>query len=194
MAGIQGKALARNPRLWITAAVAASVAAVSYKLYDSWVSNDEKKTLQDNTIAKSDKLKDRKNYTKKSVALTLTHSVLSSKLPLADIILNSENVTFILPPSLSLEDLEAIVDKDESGEALISSSLMQNYKVLKSNNIQGYYSLIKSLRPDTLLVCADDMGIDDHLPKEMNRFIKQIVTVEQNSDQIFDQVTSILIR
>lgn len=168
----------RNPKLFLGALVASSVIALSYKIYEhySQPSNEKK-------------------YTNKSIALTLSHSILNSKLPLNEILINSDNVTFILPPNLSIDDLTSIIietnDKPEIFE--LPKTLLNNYKLLNCNNFQGYFSIIKNLKPDMLLVCGDDLGITTQLPKDLSRFVKEIINIDQNDD-IVSKVSPIFIR
>ncbi|EGV65083.1 peroxisome assembly protein 22 [Yamadazyma tenuis] len=163
----------RNPRIFLTAVVASSLLAASYKLYDYYVSSS----------SNSKNLQDPKKYTKKSIALTLSHSILSSQLPLDEILLNSENVTFILPPNLSVDDLEGNFAGGEAGSSL-PRALLKNYKLLNCSNFQGYFDIIKNLKPDMLLVCSDDLGIRSSLPSDLSRFAKEIVEVDQNAEDI----------
>lgn len=228
-----------NPKVWLTAVIASSIIAVSYKLYNNYINTSEDSGNQDtNTLVEKNmnikdigksssddhvlkKFKTNGKYTKKSIALTLSHSVLSSELPLNDILLNSENVTFILPPNLSLDDLACnikVLNEEveestsfngndttlsKSSTPTIKSStinyklpqtLIKNYKLLNCNNLKGYYNLIKNLEPDMLLVCADDLGIKQDFPADLNRFAKEIITIDQNHDEIYSTISKIFIK
>ena len=54
---------------------------------------------------------------------------------------------FIIPPNLTEDDLNL-------------SYIPPNFKLLKCSNLQGYLQILKNLKPDLLLMCSDDLGID----------------------------------
>lgn len=163
----------KSPTLIVGALVASSVVAISYKIYEYYNSKPQ----------------DIKVYTNKSIALTLSHSILKSQLPLDEILLNSDNVTFILPPNLSIDDLSSnIIDKKSQYELPIS--LVNNYKLLNCNNLQGYFNIIKNLKPDMLVLCNDDLGIKS--PSDLGRFVREIITIDQND--IESKIRPIFIR
>ena len=166
------------PRAWLVAVAVSTAVAVSYSIYNNYLKPAEKTS----EIS-------RKKYTNKSVALTLSHSVLNSQLPLNDILMNSENVTFILPPNLSLDDLACNISDENDGLATkLPRTLIQNYKLLNCKNIQGYFNLLKNLKPDTLLVCSDDLGITSAVPRDINRFVKEIINIDQNKEDIYSKI------
>lgn len=198
----------KNPKGWIAAAVATSVIAITLQVYNSYIGakdkDDVESTVEDAQKPGLERKRSRK-YTNKSIALTLSHSILSSQLPLNDILLNSENVTFILPPNLSLDDLEFNMEKDtERGGAQgegqgqdrdqsynLPRSLIQNYKLLNCLNLQGYFNILKNLKPDMLLVCSDDLGIAKRIPHDIDTFVKEIVNIDQNKEDIYSKVRPI---
>lgn len=186
----------RNPKLWIAGLVAASIVTISYKMYSSYTreeSIEDKRTDEDREV--KEKLRVAKKYTKKSIALTLSHSVLSSQMPLNEILLNSENVTFILPPNLSMDDLVCnIGNADEIERYNLPTTLVNNYKLLHCSNIDGYFNILKNLKPDTLLVCSDDLGIANNVPRDLHRFVKEVINIDQNKDDIYKKLSSIFIK
>ncbi|EER34932.1 conserved hypothetical protein [Candida tropicalis MYA-3404] len=159
----------RNPNLYITALVATSAIAISYKIYTSFFqqsNNDEDEIKTDTpssyTISK--------RYSDKSIAITLSSSFLSSSLPLNKILTSSEKMIFIIPPNLTEDDLNL-------------SYIPPNFKLLKCSNLQGYLQILKNLKPDLLLMCSDDLGIDfTQIKKDLNMFINDIINVDQNDD------------
>lgn len=159
--------------MWLTALVATSVLTVSYKAFEFYFNKGSSKK----------DIPQKKNYTGKTITLTLSHSVLSSNLPLNDILLSSDNVTFILPPYLSLDDLASNIKNNYN----LPKTLIQNYKLLRCSNIKGYLSIVKSLKPDVLLVCLDDLGLKDS-KKDLNPFVKNIVTIDQSEDDVYSKV------
>lgn len=218
-----------NPKLWLTALIATSIATVSYQVYNNYLKpsiqgegkeEEEGEGASEKMHTKhplkgdeqpSKKLKTHDKYTSKSIALTLSHSVLNSSLPLNDILLNSENITFILPPNLSLDDLACnikIVNEPDNTNTnstttttanttinyKLPQTLIKNYKLLNCNNIQGYFNIIKNLKPDMLLVCADDLGIKSDIPKDLKRFAKEIITINQDRDDVYSTISQIFIK
>lgn len=167
----------KNPRAWLVAAAVSTAVAVSYSVYNNYL-----KPKASGEISS-------KKYTNKSVALTLSHLVLNSELPLNDILMNSENVTFILPPNLSLDDLACnITDENDGLATKLPRNLVKNYKLLNCKNIQGYFNLLKNLKPDTLLVCSDDLGITSAVPRDIHRFVKEIINIDQNKEDIYSKI------
>lgn len=146
----------KNPTVWLAAAAVAGAVAIGYSL-----------------LKRTDGSPNQ--YTNKSIALTLLHSVLNAKVPLDDILLNSENVTFILPPHLLEEDV---------AEHMALQLLRNNYKLLRSGTIDGYFHLVKNLRPDTLVVCLADLGIAQKEPRDLGRFVGEVVCIEQDSEKV----------
>ena len=185
----------RNPKVWVAALIAASIVTISYKMYSSYIGEETVEDKRNEKEGAEEKLRIAKKYTKKSIALTLSHSVLSSQLPLNEILLNSENVTFILPPNLSMDDLVCnIGNADEVEKYNLPKTLLNNYKLLHCSNIDGYFNILKNLKPDTLLVCSDDLGIADSLPRDLHRFVKEVINIDQNKDDIYKKLSSIFIK
>lgn len=185
----------RNPKVWIAALVAASIVTISYKMYSSYIGEENIEDNRTEEEGAEERLRIAKKYTKKSIALTLSHSVLSSQLPLNEILLNSENVTFILPPNLSMDDLVCnIGNSDEVERYNLPKTLLNNYKLLHCSNIEGYFNILKNLKPDTLLVCSDDLGIANSVPRDLHRFVKEVINIDQNKDDIYKKLSSIFIK
>lgn len=181
----------KNPQLWAAAFVASSLAIISYKLYNAFKTQPQEKesTSEQTMIVK------RTTYAKKSIVLTLLHSVLSSDLPLNEILLNSENVTFILPPYLSVDDLACNIrgaDEDSSIYSL-PQTLIKNYKLLKCSNIQGYFHVLKNLKPDMLFVCSEDLGITLKVPPDLGRFVKEVVTIDLNKEDVYSILSKVFL-
>lgn len=182
------QAFRQKPGLLLLAIAAAALGTISYGFLKGYSDKEKEKKGQSTHEEK------KRKFTQESIALTLSHSILSSQLPLEEILLNAKNVTFILPPNLSLEDLGSSVNsEDEVRGSEISKTLLNNYKLLKCSNIQGYFNILKNLRPEVLYVCTDDLGIDRSIPPDLQRFIKKIVTVDQNKDDIVRKLSSVFI-
>lgn len=176
--------------------MAAGAVSVAYKIYSAFETKDTNNNKNNYSQLLSEEEADTTavvtRYTHKKIALTLSHTVLTSDLPLNEILLHSENVTFILPPNLLLDDLASsigaqdkttllVVMVEESLSYSVPRTLMENYKLLKCSNIQGYFNLLKNLEPDMLLICQDDLGItSDKFPQDIGRFIREIVSLDQD--------------
>ncbi|KAK6454503.1 peroxisome assembly protein 22 [Scheffersomyces xylosifermentans] len=170
------KMTTRAGKFWLAAVIATSVVTISYKIYERYVSErDHVVTVDDGADRK---FRISKKYLNKSIALTLSHSILNSKLPLNEILINGENIIFILPPNLSEDDLTSNLKYSHVG-------IIPNFKLLKCSNIQGYVQILKNLKPDMLLLCSDDLGLSFmNLSKDLNNFIKTIVNLDQSDDDI----------
>ncbi|KAM9931938.1 hypothetical protein OXX80_008418 [Metschnikowia pulcherrima] len=177
----------KSPRVLAAVLVATSVAAVSYKLYEFLKNQNTDGDL----IGSEKKGAKKQHYRTKSVALTLSHSVLSSGLPLDEILLSSGNVTFILPPYLSVDDLAGQI-ASENAVYELPQTLIKNYKLLQCSNMDGYFHLLKNLRPDTLFVCADDLGIG-RAPPDLRRFVKEIVTIDQGKENVYNVLSEVFL-
>lgn len=166
----------RNTKTLLAVAIATSIAAVSYKLYLEWASNNDTTDIEGKP-SKAIKSK----YSGKSITLTLLHSVLNSHLELEDLLLQ-DNITFILPPYLSFDDLQCKIYPGKD-LAQIPDALLRNYRLLKCSNFEGYFQLLKNLKPDILLVCEEDLGITGKIPKELSRFVGKIVSLDQEREK-----------
>ncbi|KAI5958220.1 PEX22 [Candida theae] len=164
----------RNPTLYLAALIATSAVAISYKVYDSYLKSSSSQSTQDtfNQTSLTSTTKPftiSKKYLNKTIAITLSSSFLSSQLPLNEILTTQENMIFIIPPNLSEDDLNV--------------KIPPNFKLLKCSNVQGYLQILKNLKPDCLLLCSDDLGINyTNLSSDLRNFIRTIINVEQDQD------------
>jgi len=177
------KQFRKSPQTWIIGIAAIGTATLAYNLYLEYLVGPT-----DETTKERDSYTVSKKYANKSIAVTLLTLVLNLALPLSEILVNSENIVFILPPNLSEEDLVS----ELNGDVLARENA--NYKLLKCLNIQGYIAILKSLRPDMLYVCADDMGLPIlNFTQDLSRFIKQIINIDQTSEDVYDKVSRIFV-
>ncbi|KAI5966173.1 PEX22 [Candida pseudojiufengensis] len=188
----------RNPKLYIAAVIATSTIAISYKIYDTFIKSkteeEQDKEIdtirdQNNTslLPKISNFNISKKYINKQIAITLSSSFLSSTLPLQDIIKTQENMIFIIPPNLNEEDLDLNEQNSENQLTQTNSKIdiNNNFKILKCSNFQGYLQILKNLKPDLLLLCSDDLGINfNNLSYDLNNFITKIINIDQNKDLI----------
>ncbi|KAG7192650.1 uncharacterized protein KQ657_001430 [Scheffersomyces spartinae] len=207
----------KNVKWVVGAAVAAAIASAVYKIYksienDNSPNKDNSNNSSHNDISshnESDSTAVSTRYTLKKIALTLSHTILTSDLPLNEILLHSENVTFILPPNLLLDDLASSIDTSGSASAStllvvmveesqslsaysVPRTLVENYKLLRCSNIHGYFNILKNLQPDMLLICLDDLGITkDKFPQDIGRFIKEIISLDQDKLDVSKKLSPI---
>lgn len=177
------KQFRRSPQSWLVGVAAIGAATLAYNLYQEYIEGPG-----DSTSKEKNSYTVSKRYANKSIAVTLLTLVLNLSLPLSDILVNSENIVYILPPNLSEEDLVT----ELNGDVLARKNA--NYKLLKCLNIQGYIAILKSLRPDMLYVCADDMGLSIlNFSQDLSRFIKQIINIDQTNEDVYDKVSRIFV-
>ncbi|RLV95765.1 Peroxisome assembly protein 22 [Spathaspora sp. JA1] len=165
----------RSPTVWISALIATSALAVTYKLYQSYFKSEQEELEARSPNADNadiTKYVISPKYSNKSIVITLSSTFISSKIPLNEILLNSENMIFIIPPNLNEEDLNV--------------NIPPNYKLLKCSNVDGYLQVLKNLKPDLLFLCSDDLGINlKNLSSDLKLFIKTIVNVDQSKEDIY---------
>lgn len=166
----------KNTNLLFAIAIATTIAAFSYKVYLERTSDNGSINIdKEETEGAKSKCHD------KAVTLTLLHSVLNSYPELERLLANYSNVTFILPPYLSLQDLTCKIHPKEA--KTIPEALFKNYRLLKCSNIDGYFQLVKSLKPDILLVCEEDLGITEFIPQDLFRYVGKIVSIDQEREK-----------
>ncbi|CAK9438286.1 uncharacterized protein LODBEIA_P25120 [Lodderomyces beijingensis] len=198
----------RNPKLYLAALVATSAVALTYKIYDAYLNscnNDDEAAVGEDGAASSESRSEcldsksnnskptftiSKKFLNKSVAITLSSSFLSSALPLQDLLAKNEKLIYIIPPNLNEDDVGLSTPNhnhlqqqpQQQQEVLFSP----NFKILKCSNMQGYLQILKNLKPDCLLLCSDDLGINNFnqgaMARDLSNFIKKIVNIEQDKD------------
>lgn len=175
--------------MWLAAVATTAIITASYSLYNLISDQDdhEKEVVDENDSFDAKFTSVSKKYSDKRIAVTLSSLILNSSLPLNDILINSDKVVFILPPDIEPEDLS-----NEFNALLVNK--VHNYKLMRCSNIQGYVHTLKNLKPDLLLVCPDDLGMSRHnVSKELNRFIKQIVSIDQTKEDLYAKIRPIFI-
>lgn len=185
--GTMSRKIQRNPKLWISTLVATTAIAVGYKVYTTLFQQPQQQQADEDHQHSGDEIIDRekrtkyllsKQYSNKSIAITLSSTFLSLNIPLNEILINLENMIFIIPPNLCEYDLNI--------------QIPPNFKLLKCSNLQGYLQMLKNLKPDLLFLCSDDLGINYmKLSKDLRMFIKTIINVDQNNEDIHDKIKMI---
>lgn len=115
-----------------------------------------------------------KKYTRKPITIVLTESVLSSKLPINEILKKTENVVFVCP-------IEVEIPLDET----------ISYKLIPCDTEGGLWSIVKHLQSDTIFVVRDDLQED--IPQGMERYVGNIVELDQNFTVINESILSFII-
>lgn len=69
-----------NPKLWLAAVVATSVVTIGYQIYQLYSQEDERIRERSGKVSEAIEGSVAKKYGNKSIALTLSHSILNLKL------------------------------------------------------------------------------------------------------------------
>ncbi|ODQ77367.1 hypothetical protein BABINDRAFT_163622 [Babjeviella inositovora NRRL Y-12698] len=126
-----------------------------------------------------------KRYTTKAITVVLTSSIIAARLPLEELLHHSNNIVFVLPPKLRKAELFA-------DQRLMSrkgvNGVIHKYKIIECDNARGMWFVVKHLKPDTLIVCEDDLPLHCEMPQEINNFVRDVVILEQNSNAVYESV------
>lgn len=189
------KRLRRNVKTWASLLVISSAAFISYKLYKRYLYDDGSE--EENVGERQTNLRLSKRYSKKSIAISLSNSIVNAEIPLGEILAASEDVIFIVPPNMTLDDIISHVGAKDSKAAYdLRKLFLNNYKLLNCTNIEGFFNILKHLRPETLLVCYEDLGISrvQGVPKDLGRFVKEIKDVDNNKEHIQSEISNIFVQ
>lgn len=143
------------------------VGAGAYALY-SYLSKDKKVDQQPS-----------QKYTKKPVTIVLTESILTSNIPINEILAKTCDVVVVVAPELSLEDLNEELDPSVA------------HKVIECETLQGVWSVVKHLNGEVMFIVKDDLSED--IPEGLERYVGEIVELEQNSTVINEAILSYVI-
>jgi len=146
--------------------------AGGYALYHSLRYGEEEKEGEKNH-GKAHK------YTSKPITIILTDSIISSNLPINEILLKTEDVVLVIPPNLSKDDLNEKLDKSI------------DYKVIECETNDGVWSATKHLGSEVIFIVKDDLNED--IPKGLERYVGEIIELEQNFTYINQKVLSYII-
>lgn len=192
---VYDKRVRRNIKVWASLLVVSSAAFISYKLYRRYIQDGG--TEEENAEKGQNNLRLSKKYSKKSIAISLSNSIVNAEIPLGDILVASEDVIFIVPPNLTLDDIISHVGAKDSKAAYgLRKLFSNNHKLLNCTNIEGFFNILKHLRPETLLVCYEDLGISrvQGVPKDLGRFVKEIKDVDNNKEHIQSELSNIFVQ
>lgn len=161
-------------RLWpwaVTLGVAVAAGVALYKFFED---------LEDDDLdfSSSDQLEQSIKYTNKPITIILTESILSSKIPLIEILNKTENIVLVIPPDLSLADLPEIDDSI-------------SYKVIETDTYEGVWSVVKHLKSEVVFVVNDDLKKD--IPEDVGRYVNEIIQLGQNNTEINGRILSYII-
>lgn len=118
-------------------------------------------------------------YTSKPITIILTDSIISSNLPIKEILLKTENLVVVIPPNLSIKDLNEEIDETIS------------YKVIECSTNEGVWSVVKHLNSEVIFVVNDDL--EEELPENLQRYVGDIIELEQNFSYINQKILSYVI-
>ncbi|KAH3671763.1 hypothetical protein WICMUC_004574 [Wickerhamomyces mucosus] len=151
---------------------------VATYLYTKFYNQQPSKSSSSSTI--------KSKYSTKSISIVITDSILSSSLPLIEILTQLQDITFILTPNITITDLDQSLNSS-------SSSLTQfKHKIIEFENYQSLWSILKHLNNDLIFIVIDDLP--EIIPIEFKNFIRgEILELEQNSDEINETILSHLI-
>lgn len=141
--------------------------AGGYALYQSFNKDNEEEEI---ITAK---------YTSRPITIILTDSIISSNIPINDILLNTENIVLVIPPNLSRDDLNEHIDESVS------------YKVIECETNEGVWSVVKHLHSEVILVVKDDL--EEEIPTNLERYVGEIIELEQNNVYINQKVLSYIV-
>ncbi|CCH44643.1 Peroxisome assembly protein 22 [Wickerhamomyces ciferrii] len=157
---------------FISAAILFGIGCIT--LYKSIQS--EETPNQSKSENKGDKTKEIANkYTSKPVTIVVTDSIISAKLRLGEILSLTQDVVLVLDPNLNKQDLIGIEPQQE-------------YKIIECESYDGLWSIVKHLNSELIFVVKDDL-IED-LPKNLSRFVGEIIELEQNFAHINQKIIS----
>lgn len=113
-----------------------------------------------------------------SLAIVLSASVISSHIPVAEILENCQDVVILLPPSIQKEDLKGF-----------GISIDDTYKIIECDTEIGMIHIMKHLHYTNNFICLDDLDINEgDLEKlQLKRFVANVVYLEQNKELILDE-------
>lgn len=122
----------------------------------------------------------RRKYTQRPITIILTESILSSNLPLNEILKKTSDVVLVVPPDLSVdEDLQDEFEPDVE------------YKVIECETYEGVWSVVKHLNGEIIFVVKDDLPSE--LPEGLERYVGEIVELDQNSSEINESILSCIV-
>lgn len=138
-----------------------------YALYQSYLNKEQE---QEQITAK---------YTSKPITIILTDSIISSNLPINEILLKTDNIVLVIPPNLSVDDLNEEIDESIS------------FKIIECSTNDGVWSVVKHLNSEVIFVVNDDLNYE--IPKNLQRYVGEIIELEQNFSYINQKILSYII-
>jgi hypothetical protein len=164
----------RQQQYWPFIALAVGATATAYAVYQYF----QKPALEELDSSSSHQLEASIKYTNKPITIILTESILSSQIPLVEILNKTENIVLVITPDLSLADLPNV------NESI-------TYKIIECDTSEGVWSVVKHLRSEIVLVVSDDL--DKSIPEDVGRYVQEIVELDQNNTEINVTILSYII-
>jgi hypothetical protein len=147
-----------------------------------------------------EKIKDEQigtRYTRRPITIVLSESILSSNIPINEILSKTSEVVVVIPPDLTVDDLNEQLDPSVE------------YKVIECDTFEGMWSVVKHLNSETIFIVKDDLAEDipEGLESELSMkhvysnvltrsypgYVGEIVELEQNSTVINESILSYII-
>lgn len=119
-----------------------------------------------------------KKYTSKSTTIILTDSIVSSNIPINDILKQTNDIVVVIPPGLKITDL-----KEENN---LDYSVI--FKVIECDTFEGVWSVVQHLSSDVVFVVKDDL--EKEIPSNVGKYVGEIIELEQNAASINQEILS----
>jgi hypothetical protein len=87
-------------------------------------------------------------YTRRPITIVLSESILSSNIPINEILSKTSEVVVVIPPDLTVDDLNEQLDRSVE------------YKVIECDTFKGMWSVVKHLNSEIIFVVKDDLAED----------------------------------
>lgn len=147
------------------------LSAGAYSLYKYIYSSNQPSPQQSSTTDEK--------YTRKHITIILTDSIISSKLPINEILTKTTDVVLVIPPELTVDDLNEPLDPTIA------------YKAIECSTFDGVWSVVKHLGSEINFVVRDDLS--DDIPEGIERYVGEIIELDQNVSVINESILSSVI-
>lgn len=164
----------KKKTLALATACGVCVVGVAYSIYTYF--NQSTTAIEELNDTSTKKIK----YTSRSISIIITDSIISSNLPVVEILTQTENITFILPEDLSMDDLLL-------GESDAIDFNRLKYKIINVDKNESIAPLLSHLNNDLVIYTNNEVEVD-------LKFVRSdIVELEQNSTSINETILSYMI-
>lgn len=114
------------------------------------------------------------SYTKKPITIVLSESILSSNIPIGEILAKTSEVVVVIPPDLSISDLNEKLDPSVV------------HKVIECDTFAGVWSVVKHLNGEIVFIVKDDLAEDipEGLERELFKLDEKITRTNKEQDTL----------